>query len=822
MEYKKQSSSDEISCELTSDRMSLFPHQRFIRDYLQYKSPYRGLLVYHGLGVGKSCSSIAAAEMLLNFKKVVVMLPASLKPNYINEVIKCGNKYYDKTKHHWVKVLDGEVNYVSKKTMKANGGVWMIDEDKASNFKLLSNEAKEEVELQILDIVKYNYEFVNYNGVSEKYIKENFLETKYFDNKVIIIDEVHNFVSGVSNKSKITTALYKLLMNATNSKIILLSGTPIINKPSEIAYTINLIKGYEFLYTLELRETNENVLATILDSIPQIDTYQIQILMKTSKVHLSLIPSSFKRVNNKVSFSDANNLSSDEIVEKIIRTFEDKKIKFIKRSDTKFTPLPTSEEEFNKYFVDESDHSMSNKNLFMRRIMGSVSHFVNNDPRLYPTVITKHEDIFMSDYQYDKYVSARKEEKKLESKQNNSLFGNQVSVYKTYSRNICNFVFPEDILRPKPKDIKDLTDLAKQEEYMKQVNKALGQLTDSHLTAEGLDTYSPKFKKMLENISTSQGNVLVYSQFSTVEGIEIISRCLDLVGYGEFQIVHKSNGWDIQYDSSKKGYIKFGSDLSMDEKRKTEYKNIVLAIYNDEFDKLPDRIRNKLQGKSNLRGEVLQVLFITQSGAEGISLKNVRQVHVTEPYWNKNRIDQVIGRANRTCSHIALPSNERNVTTFTYAMKLTQPQILNPNNKMIINRYDKNFTTDEAIYNIANNKYKIISEFLECMKKVSVDCALNNPEVGCFSFPVDLIENNKAYTLDISKDTLDAYGKEATFEIKKKAMKITIKKMNKSFIYITDTGELFDYSLYMNTSVLQLVGYLKVLENNKYSIKLKK
>tara|TARA_Y100000389_G_C17321968_1_gene443565 strand:- start:34 stop:873 length:840 start_codon:yes stop_codon:yes gene_type:complete len=275
--------------------------------------------------------------------------------------------------------------------------------------------------------------------------------------------------------------------------------------------------------------------------------------------------------------------------------------------------------------------------------------------------------------------------------------------------------------------------------------------------------------------------------------------------------------WDIDYDPKKTGYIKFKSDLNLTDDKKTQYNNIVLGIFNNEFDRLPTNIKNKL-GKTNLRGEILKILFITQSGAEGISLKNVRQVHITEPYWNKNRIDQVIGRANRTCSHIALPEKERNFTVYSYTMKMTQEQLKKKDNKMIVSVYDKNLTTDEFIYNIANNKHRIISEFLECMKKVSVDCTLNNPEVGCFTFPVDLLENNKAYTVDISKDTLDNYNKNATIEIKKKAIKITIKSLNKSFIYVRDTNELFDYTLYMTTSTLKLIGYMKVLDDKTYTI----
>ena len=74
-------------------------------------------------------------------------------------------------------------------------------------------------------------------------------------------------------------------------------------------------------------------------------------------------------------------------------------------------------------------------------------------------------------------------------------------------------------------------------------------------------------------------------------------------------------------------------------------------------------------------GYQCQVLMTTQSGAEGISLKFVRQVHIMEPYWNNVRINQVIGRARRIKSHMELPLKDRNVKIFNYVIKYTAEQI---------------------------------------------------------------------------------------------------------------------------------------------------
>ena len=74
-------------------------------------------------------------------------------------------------------------------------------------------------------------------------------------------------------------------------------------------------------------------------------------------------------------------------------------------------------------------------------------------------------------------------------------------------------------------------------------------------------------------------------------------------------------------------------------------------------------------------GNKCLLLMTTQSGAEGISLKFVRQVHIMEPYWNNVRIEQVIGRARRIKSHIELPNKDRNVKIFNYVVKYTEDQL---------------------------------------------------------------------------------------------------------------------------------------------------
>ena len=87
-----------------------------------------------------------------------------------------------------------------------------------------------------------------------------------------------------------------------------------------------------------------------------------------------------------------------------------------------------------------------------------------------------------------------------------------------------------------------------------------------------------------------------------------------------------------------------------------EEKEILRNIYNGTWDSIPSSLASKLRkmAANNNMGEVIKGFMITSSGAEGITLRNTRHVHIVEPYWHPVRSEQVIGRARRICSHQAL------------------------------------------------------------------------------------------------------------------------------------------------------------------------
>jgi hypothetical protein len=129
------------------------------------------------------------------------------------------------------------------------------------------------------------------------------------------------------------------------------------------------------------------------------------------------------------------------------------------------------------------------------------------------------------------------------------------------------------------------------------------------------------------------------------------------------------------------------------------------------------------------------MFMITQSGAEGISLKNVRQVHIMEPFWNYVRLEQVQGRAIRICSHKDLPMVERTVEVFTYLMKFSEQQKKDRKVDETIATRDKGLTTDQIIYTLMMTKRRLSEQIFEVMKSSAIDCTLNALEHGsksCF------------------------------------------------------------------------------------------
>lgn len=620
----KDSNIDPCNVDRKIDTLELRKYQAFIGSYLDYRSPFREILIYHGLGSGKTASAINIYNMLYNYNpnwNVFILIKASLKND------------------PWLKDLK----------------IWL------KNYNQ-----------QILNIKFIHYDAPNANKSFLDAIKSADIQKK----NIYIIDEAHNFIKNVYNNivTKQGNRAYSIYdyikrekQDNNNTRIILISGTPAVNTPFELALIFNLLR-----------------------------------------------PNSF----------------------------------------------PMKEIIFNQIYIKKETNTLENKNMFQRRILGLVSYYYGSTSDLFARKKIFIKKLKMDKYQQEIYNHYETIEEQLERRSKTS------KIYRAYTRQTSNFVFPiinKKITgdnRPRPSKY-NITDIEAEKitkgdninknknisAYISIINEFVSsfetfikkiQLVDIKYQYTIYDDinifktkYNYKFIKFWKNynkksnllkllyscsckmtailfyIMKSKGPVLVYSNYVKMEGLEIFKIYLRAIGFNEY---NKINNKPFH------AYTEFHGDIDYDKRVQN------LFAFNQD---------------KNIDGSIIKIILISPAGSEGISLMNVRQVHILEPYWNEVRIEQVIGRAIRQCSHKLLPIKDRVVEIYRYLA------IRNLNIEK--NKKRKIESTDEEIYELAINKYNLINSFLNIIKESAVDCELFknhnmiDTKYNCFKF------NEKSY-----------------------------------------------------------------------------
>jgi hypothetical protein len=899
-----QENKENISCDTigqTSTDFSLLTHQKIVRDYINLYTPYRGLLLYHGLGSGKTCTSIAIAEGMKDSKRVIIMTPASLRANYIEELKKCGDLLYKRNQYwEWISTVENQealktisvLLNLPQEYIRRHGGAFFINVKKASNYNELSDNDKKVLEEQLNEMIRQKYTFINYNGLRSTRLAE--MTSNYtrniFDNSVVIIDEAHNLISRIVNKIKkekgisgeekkkkkgeeakeekkeeddsifgeetplnLATKLYYMLLRAKNSRVVLLSGTPVINYPNEFAILFNILRGYIKTWKITLnvktsKKIDKQTLQEILIGEKSLDYLDYSPSSKILTVTRN--PFGFKnKIKKESGYQGVSNVKKEESGDLVIDNeftsdddFERKIISILKRNDIDVIPagihvinqkaLPDDLNTFMSRYINDSDKSLKNVDSLKRRIIGLSSYFRSAQEGLLPTYnkqlgVDYHIiRIPMSDVQFKIYESARKQERELEGKRPKTgsaeLFEEKASTYRIFSRLFCNYVMPD---RPIPMSNKKKKGKEEEEEeavpemaqlikegtrieskqdvederegeiegdeildaiggvsYKERLDRAIKNIeehSNDFLTPEALQTYSPKFLHMLENIQDvdHEGLHLVYSQFRTAEGIGIFSLVLEKNGFARFRIKKNHlNVWEIdipEVDEGKPTYALYtGTETS-------EEKEMLRHIYNGEWNQIPESIGSVLKSKyhNNNMGEVIKVFMITSSGSEGINLRNTRYVHIMEPYWHPVRSEQVIGRARRICSHKDLPKALQTVEVYVYLMIFSESQ-LKSDEAIELKRKDLSkaiprfpITSDQYLFEISEIKANLTGQLTDAVKESAFDCYIysngkcvnfGDPTNDKYAYVPDYAEQQNDTTVRANKVAVEWVGKPIT------------------------------------------------------------
>ena len=696
----------------------LTQYQQFVGQFLNYMSPFKELLVYHGVGSGKTNTAINVYNILFNYTpkwNIFLLIPASLHDD------------------PWLRDLK----------------VWMTKDNWEQRFS--------------------NIIFIHYDS---PFADRDFLEkVKRADSNktsVFIIDEAHRFMNNVYNnvsgkKGKRAQVIYDYIQQEkrenNNTRIMLLSATPVVNNPFEFALIFNLLRPGSF-------PTSESIFEQLFISSANFaslnentkNMFQRRILGLVS-YYIGATPDKF--ASKTVHYTNIMMEEYHMEVYNFLEEIEEAKEKIRMRMSR-----------------GKVGDSMSTYSSYTRQacnfVFPTLSDKISGEKRPRPGAFRIKET--------DAVILI--EGKNLEKK--NALVKANVEALE-YLKAVRVFInstidYFKDILRIDIKNNYTINDDIKKfrGEYESSFTQFWEKEKQKSKLLVALYTCGPKFIRIIFNILKTKGTVMVYSNYVEMEGLMMFKIYLSFFGFINIDEDKEFNKTQLSSKTLGKDglrYCEFHGGIEKDVRKLNK------EIYN-----MTD----------NKYGKYCKIIMISPAGAEGINLNNTRQVHIIEPYWNEVRIEQVIGRALRYCQHKDLPLEERKVDIFRY--------------KMV--RKNGKITTDEKLENISRKKNNLLLSFIEAVKEASIDCDLfkahnmMGSKYKCFQFNEEsLFEKpiGPAYQNKIEYDIKNDNGMNSkdSNRIKIKVRKIkAVKKIdensytNETFYWLyEDSGVVYDYDL---------------------------
>ena len=602
----------------------LAPHQLFLKNLLSPNTQYRGILIFHGVGVGKSCSGISIAE---NFKDVYGDLE--------NRIIILASQ---NIQIGWRKTIFDP----RKGDNQCTGDEYFYDNNsedkKIFNDKTAKKKIKRYYELhgyaafanKVKKLVLQNTAYIK--DPKEKHLKMIEIIENTYSNRVLIIDEVHNIRSEEGDiKSRDTIKYIELVIKySKNLRLVLLTANPMYNISSEIVWILNML----------LLNDNRTLVSEkeIFDKDGNLKN--IEYLKDKCKGYISYL-----RGENPVSFP--------------IRLYPNHDKERLMKSPGESIDI------FGTPILDEK--RLSFLELFCSPLMNH------------------QKDIYMSETsKYRGLLNLRIEDEGL-------------------LLQLSNIVYPGDSDDPK--------DLYGEEGLMNCMNKnikpSITEYSYKNTTLEKygeffkkelIGNYSSKIASILDIVENSDGIVFIYSNWIK-SGVLPLVLALEQNGYGKYdgKKVLKSKCEKISYEG------KYASEYS-DKKDFKQGKYMVIAGSGENLvGKIEEELR-VVASPENSDGSRIKIVIGSTVASEGLDFKNIRSIHILEPWHNINKIEQVIGRGIRNCSHKELEPKERNVTVYLHSSKI-----------------DDKESIDMYLYRYSEYKAKQIGEIENLLKTVAID-----------------------------------------------------------------------------------------------------
>jgi hypothetical protein len=667
----------------TAEEFELSSVQKFLSRYLNPNTPYQSALVFHGVGVGKTCSAVTICESYLeqfSGRKVFVVAPPNIQAGFKRTLFDIQSmKTEDGINHH--RGCTGDL-YLELSGMS-------IEKDPEVVVKKVTKQMDARY-----DFFGY-YSFYNYiyklqNKVSagitdEAILREriNKVFRKEFSNRVIVIDEAHNLrdnpfekeedntdsptlqdKSDASSGKKLTPLLKRVLETAENVTLLLMTATPMYNSYEEIVFLLNLLLL--------------NDKRPILD-IDEIFDRKAQSFLPGGRELLGAIAStyvSFMRGENPLSFP----------------------LRLKPQSELSVTEWPTQTPIGEP--IEETE-----------RI--GVSHLPCLGCQLTPEL-------------EEQYFTLSKEFAE-------SAEGLGITTMDTLVQ-AGNWIYPSD--RP---DV-DIRSRIGEDGFTKAFRKEMKEYGDKQISKvtftslyktlwmfeENIGSASGKAKVLLERIRNGQGVQFVYSRFVRAGALSL-ALVLEANGYLPWG---RDGGFlNLKEEDKHPG----GNQCALCPLKSKEHgketshafkqARYILLTGTKEYTPDPVEAVNAARSMKNATGSEIKVVLGSQIAGEGLDLRFIREVFVYDSWYHLNKLEQIVGRGIRTCSHAALPEEYRNCTI---TLLVNQYQLRQHSSFESIDMYS---------YRLAFNKAKIIGQVTRVLKEFALDCSLNYDAIVMKNIP---------------------------------------------------------------------------------------
>jgi len=681
---------------LCNTPFELLPHQLFVRNFMSFQTPYNSLLLYHGLGSGKTCSAIGISEEMRSYmkqmgitKRIIIVASPNVQDNFRLQL-------FDERKLE--KLPDGTWN------LNTCIGNALLQEINPTNLQGLT---KERIISQIKSLINQFYvfmgnkgEFANYirkaiyippdSGYSEKEVAV--LRKKkikaHFNNRLVILDEIHNIRISDANKTKLTSILLnEIARKSDNMRLLLLSATPMYNSYNEIIWLANLLNVNDNRGTIKIEDVFKSDGSFIEKTKDKEDGRELLIRKLTGYI-------SYVRGENPYVFPyriypkifAPNNLITKYPIKQMNQMDIQEPLQYIPVYNNKIGSYQSKGYEFILQYLELKSTIVIDK-TGRERVMPS---FENMEQFGYTLLLVPLESLIIvyPNPKLDKALETTIELKNNDAKDViNSIIGKQ---------GLSNIMKHTRIEKPVSKRF--------DYEYKPSIKTKYGSI----FSQEEIGKYSSKIANICDILrKPSQGIVLIYSQYID-GGLVPMALALESMGFSRYASTpeHSKN-------LLKSGLGGEPVDALTMKKRSlsTNFKpaRYVLITGDKDFSQNNNEDMKYITNKENSEGSQVKVILISMAASEGLDFKNIRQVHILEPWYNMNRVEQIIGRAVRNFSHCDLEFEDRNVEIYLHGT--------------ILDRDEE--AADLYVYRTAEKKAIQIGNVTRVLKEISVDCLLN-------------------------------------------------------------------------------------------------